>query len=168
MSGVIDVSAAVGAIAGAAVAVLTLLALVRRMVVTPITSRMDRVFDAVSIVEARRDGWDDAANAVTQASTALAAATAAVAANTDRLDRLASDVQDIRAQVHIDGGDSLKDQVLASFRRGDERHAKLDNRLDGIERHLKRQDTAATRRHAEAEAGRHVHADDGRPGGSVT
>lgn len=130
-----------GAAAAAGVSVLSLVALLNRMVVKPITSRVDRFEDAaVASVDNKR-----------------------------RLEDIARGVGEIKQQVTYDSGDSLKDRLIHHQNTGDARHRRLDDRLlafdrrlKGIEAHLSRQDRAADDR----AKSQHRHRDDDEPGGS--
>lgn len=84
----------------------------------------------------RLDAWNDAVRLARH--------------NSDKIDSISDDVQAIRsmavevtAQVTTNGGSSLKDQVVAlgeqmseHARVGNERHQRVDVRLDAIEQHL--------------------------------
>lgn len=100
---------------------------------------------AVARVLQSAEQWDEAA------------ADARIA--TDERRRIADDVAEIRRQVTIDGGYSLKDHVVGlraemeeARRRGTARHAQLDRRFTAVEQHLQTHHEFAVEHHRDEPA----------------
>ena len=137
----------IGATAALVTTVLTAIVGLHKWVVMPLVGRVDLLrtevrgwSETTDLVHANAPKWDEAA-------AQFQAAAAALVEVSERLSGVQEDIAEIRAQVTIDDGDSLKDQVIAQRMRGDERHAALDDRLDRLESFLTAQAARAEQQH---------------------
>lgn len=168
----------------AGVSVLTLLTMLRKRVdgylielvekvVMPLLARIDKLAEVAAVVETSHNGWDGAADGLTRLSDAvestnsrLDAVQADVTTIREQTDENSEALRDIHHQVHINGGTTLKDRLLAQSERGDERHAALDAHLEQLNSRLDRIADDASTHHDEQSRSSHRHvAGDG--GGDV-
>lgn len=126
--------------AGMLVSVLAAYAAVKAQVVQPLLAKI--IEEVIAAMRTDAERWDTAADA--------ASVSAQMASNNaEQIDYIRSTVDEIRDQVTVNSGGSLKDRVIQIGERGDKRHADLDQAIERIEQHLAIQDKRHVKWHEE-------------------